>query len=656
MSAVAHVLGDRVAYCLQPAYHMKITDRISIFLPPTARLISIAIVLVISALLFLQQIPPVGLVEASPNRQETTQPPSARNGHAIYQENCAPCHGTRGLGDGPAAAGLPDGASALADLAIARSATQAEWFTVTQEGRMEGMMPPWKDRLTDEQIRDVVAFALTLHTSNDEILRGEEIWGSECAACHGLQGAPANVSDGPIPPDLSGVAYGETISSNDWYEAMVSGHDTVTDYEVSLSEQEMWATVAYARTFSYRPMIATVLPQGSGAIGGVVTNGSAGGAPVAGLTAVLRAIQGSDEFRPVTSTVGEDGIFRFEGLPMDPSFVYLVSVEHAGLPYGGDFLRFSEGQTELDAPVTIWETSSEPGDIRLDRVQWFVDFHQGALLVGEVYRVAHDGDRVFLGNDEVVPGVPAVLEFSLPAGATAVAVDGGEIGERFFLTDAGLVDSQPLLPGQTQMLVRYLLPYDGSKAEVGHEFAYPVGELSVLVAEGAKVMTDDLEDAGTQMAGDTQFLSFVGNDVAAGQEIMLALSGLERSSAPVAKTQNTSTSVIANHPALLISLAALAAGALVGALVVPLVLRRRDDDAGERAEDSYAVDREGLEAERQRLLASIADLDDRYAAGELDDDTYQEQRMAQKRSLILVTRKLESDSLSTETADEQAAV
>jgi hypothetical protein len=41
-------------------------------------------------------------------------------------------------------------------------------------------------------------------------------------------------------------------------------------------------------------------------------------------------------------------------------------------------------------------------------------------------------------------------------------------------------------------------------------------------------------------------------------------------------------------------------------------------------------------AERQRLLASIAQLDDLYASGGLDEESYQRARAAQKRSLLLV--------------------
>ncbi len=75
------------------------------------------------------------------------------------RKTARPVTAATGLGDGPTAAELPQGATALADPAIARLATPADWFEVVKEGRMALYMPPWKNRLSDEQIREVVAYS-----------------------------------------------------------------------------------------------------------------------------------------------------------------------------------------------------------------------------------------------------------------------------------------------------------------------------------------------------------------------------------------------------------------------------------------------------------------------------------------------------------------
>jgi hypothetical protein len=50
-----------------------------------------------------------------------------------------------------------------------------------------------------------------------------------------------------------------------------------------------------------------------------------------------------------------------------------------------------------------------------------------------------------------------------------------------------------------------------------------------------------------------------------------------------------------------------------------------------------------LAAERQRLLQAIADLDDRYAAGEMDQSTYERQRQALKRTLLVASQDLDAE-------------
>ncbi len=185
----------------------------------------LAIVLVVTATL-----PTIDPAAAGPSQQGPSQPPSARSGEAIYQENCAPCHGVAGGGDGPTASDLPSGATALADPAIARPATPDAWFDVVKNGRMDRFMPPWQNRLTDEQIWDAVAFAFTLSTSEAEITRGQEVWEQECAACHGPRGAgdgPQAVANGYQMPDLSDLATSAGRSLDQWHTVTLDGQGAV---------------------------------------------------------------------------------------------------------------------------------------------------------------------------------------------------------------------------------------------------------------------------------------------------------------------------------------------------------------------------------------------------------------------------------------------
>lgn len=575
------------------------------------------------------------VAQTPPPIQDPQQVPSARNGHGIYQENCAPCHGPTGGGDGPTAASLAAGVPALADPAIARLATPAEWFEITKEGRMSAMMPPWKNRLTDAEIWDVVAFAFTLHTGQAELSRGQEVWGEQCAACHGdlgLGDGPQAAANAWEMASMADLAYVASTSLDSWYETTANGRDAMPGFASSLPEQDIWASVEYARTFSYEPMVSISLPKGTGAIAGAVSNGSPQGGPVTGLTVTLRPFQSMEQLPPREATVGEDGAFTFGELPTGPEYVYLVTTSYNGVEFASDPVQFADGSEAAEAPVQVYEPSTTPGDIKVALAQWFIDYEEGALLVGELYRVNHVGDRVYVGSEEVAPGKAAVLRFDLPDRATSLALDGGEVGGRFIRVAGGIVDTEPLPPGGKQILMRYLLPYSGTRTELEHSIPYPVDRFSVLVREGPRVSVRGLEQAGTEDAGDRVFVNYEASDFAAGNPVQIRFSDLARASAAAPAA---STPVLAYHPALLYGIAALAAVAFLGVLVLALGRSARPPAS---AVTTSSVD---LAAERQHLLRAVANLDDRYTAGEVDYAAYERERQALKRSLLLTTRELE---------------
>ena len=83
-------------------------------------------------------------------------PVSVDAGRQIFQTNCAVCHGSRGLGDGPAAFTLSPRPVNL-QLHVPQHAEGEINYWITN-GVVGTGMPAWKDRLTDEQRWQVVRY------------------------------------------------------------------------------------------------------------------------------------------------------------------------------------------------------------------------------------------------------------------------------------------------------------------------------------------------------------------------------------------------------------------------------------------------------------------------------------------------------------------
>ena len=81
---------------------------------------------------------------------------------ALYTANCAPCHGDKGRGDGPAAAGLNPKPADHSSAAI-QSESDGSLFWKLSEGRAP--MPAYKKIFSDQQRWELIDYIRTLAKS-----------------------------------------------------------------------------------------------------------------------------------------------------------------------------------------------------------------------------------------------------------------------------------------------------------------------------------------------------------------------------------------------------------------------------------------------------------------------------------------------------------
>jgi len=284
----------------------------------------------------------------------------------------------------------------------------------------------------------------------------------------------------------------------------------------------LWLTVLWIL------LVAPAAAQGQGTIAGQVTNGTLGG-PVTDLPVTLHIFQGMQEAGTKETTTDAEGRFQFSDL--DEEAFYFVTVVYQDIEYPSGLLRFKEGQTELDVPLTVYEPGTDDTALHIERAHLIVDFEPGALVIGEMLVLVNESDRVYVGAESQEQDLRPVVYIDLPADAQDLQLDGGELGQRFVQTAEGFADTNPVLPGANQLIYSYRLPVSEEAADYTLErtFPYPVAHLNVLVADvGTHLHSEQVAFQGSVGAQGQRYLNYTGSNLAAGTRLTLELVGLPK--------------------------------------------------------------------------------------------------------------------------------
>jgi mono/diheme cytochrome c family protein/Tol biopolymer transport system component len=93
-------------------------------------------------------------------------------GRQLYLANCAACHGERGRGDGPAATGMRPPPSDFTQHMRPDQHTDEEIYRLISDGVPNSAMLPWRERLTENEIRQVVGFLRTFGQADPALAGG----------------------------------------------------------------------------------------------------------------------------------------------------------------------------------------------------------------------------------------------------------------------------------------------------------------------------------------------------------------------------------------------------------------------------------------------------------------------------------------------------
>lgn len=577
-------------------------------------------------------------------------PPDPQAGEALFAEKCAPCHGERGLGDGPQATQLSVPVAAIGLPEVSRLATPAEWFTLVTEGDLERFMPPFRS-LSDRQRWDVIAYTLSLSENAENVALGEQLYQENCASCHG----PSGLGDGAAaasletrPASFTNQAYMAEQTTDSLYQTIVNGKGSMPAYGSQFSEAENRALAAYVRKLSFAgattaqqaaapiepsdPAITTPITSTvtltttiplttTGTVVVQVTNASGNALPEE-LSATLYAFDNMMFTFSQTLTSHVSGLFAFENLELLPERVFIANVDYQDNAYSSDVFTVENPDLPIALPITVYDASTDISNLIVDRIHIFFDFSTpGTVQVVELFIISNPTSQAVVAKE---PGGP-ILTYLLPAGYTNLQFEDSQLGERYLEVPGGFADTQSIPPGtsQYQVVFAFSLPYE---RKLAFEQVLELGtnaSVVLLPDVGVDVTAAGMVNAGSRDVEGITYKMYNGGVLAPNSTLSIELSGSPTQSEAAA------TGGVDTRTGLLIGIGALGV-ALIGAGA--WLYRRNQSDAEE--EETLESEEALPEAEDPAaLMDAIIALDDLYREDKLPEDAYRSRRQELKSRL-----------------------
>lgn len=347
----------------------------------------------------------------------------------------------------------------------------------------------------------------------------------------------------------------------------------------------------------------------SGVISGTIKNGSAGASLPAEL--VVTAAQLDDQGNEVArrqGNAGSDGRFKIEGLDFAAGGQLIVGTDYLGVTYSA-FVEVPDAANEVTAEITIFEpTEDESGISVLSDVLTIVPGRKGDLEVIQLLRIANRLDRTYVGAGNGT--ARAVLRLPLPQGARDFLPLEGIRPEGISEIAEGAVTGDPLLPGESSVSYVYRVTVARSGWPLERHVLYKTDRFDLLAEKTLAVSTSELKfEEEVTLEGKT-YRRYHGGPFRAGEVLEV----------------NIGSSAASN---LGWGLAA-GIGALFLIVMAGSLYRRRRGSP------------RATTADRQRLIHQIAELDEDYAAGGLQEHDYRRRRDAMKNRLESITSDLAS--------------
>jgi hypothetical protein len=383
--------------------------------------------------------------------------------------------------------------------------------------------------------------------------------------------------------------------------------------------------VAVALVMAMLPFgaLSALAAPNDGTVSGTISNKTNGGGSTAGATVILVSF-GRNEQAPLgqqTAQADGDGHYSFSGLDRDPNIIYLTVAKYQNVNYPSDSPFQLVDQANTQADITVYDSTTTDDSIQLESLNLLVmGADQGVVQCMEMGALLNNGDRTFVTADPQDQQLANAIKFSLPKGALSVQMQTGFSDQDVIPGVGGIQVTSPILPGRHQFAMSFQLPYNGSNVDVGLQIPYQTGSFTMYLPDsGIKLQDSPLLSGGPAQLGGQTYSLYSASNVSKSTMIGGQLAGLG------------GTSGLGQSQLALISLGVVLFIIGGGVILFGGRLRR------EQVLDAPKVAAADNDQERLELVVRMAALDERFAAGDVNETDYAAERERGKQRLRELT-------------------
>ena len=397
----------------------------------------------------------------------------ATAGESIFIQNCAPCHGTSGSGDGPVMREQDKRAPSLIDPSQVALGSPADWLLITREGRIENLMPPWQNQLTEGQLGDVVAWIWHLSTSAADLTRGEEAW-HQLSALLG-------------PGDWQTLAL--TANFADWAQAL---SQQLVEQELPIpTDDELRLSQRHLQSLTLTPNWHEPIQPGSGSLTGLIQQRSPGTSPDFPSLVQVQAQIGETFLDAFEVPVAIDGTFVLPHIETVPRIQWTAIIEQSELVFRSDQVSFDQFGRAPDLTVDLYQPSTTQAQLEVESLQMVMSLSESRLYVGQTVSLINTLPWVFVGERESSDSLPITVR--IPISPEAGEVTLADFGQRRFSTEGAFIqDSAPVYPveGRHQATLGYILPWPLAEPRWQLNLPYPIREATLLISQSPGLVSN----------------------------------------------------------------------------------------------------------------------------------------------------------------------